>query len=189
VASARSAYPSAQDIGGRVLIEHVDPGTPALTTEYFAPVLGVVELPGAGFLDAAVALANEQFAGTLGVNLIAHPRTLGPQLEQAIAALRYGTVAVNAWTGVGFLTAAATWGAFPGHTLAEVGSGIGVVHNSLLLGNSERTVVRGPFRPIPKPPWFVTNKTAVSTGRLLTDFAARPRWTALPPIFASALRG
>jgi aldehyde dehydrogenase (NAD(P)+) len=192
VASARSAYPAAEDIGGRVLLSDVTPGTPALTTEYFAPVLGVVELPGNGFLDAAVALANEQFAGTLGANLIAHPRTLaalGPRLDEAIAALRYGTVAVNAWTGVGFLTAAATWGAFPGHTLAEVGSGIGVVHNSLLLGNSERTVVRGPFRPFPKPPWFVTNKTAASTGRLLTEFAARPRWTALPPVFVSALRG
>jgi aldehyde dehydrogenase (NAD(P)+) len=189
VAAARSAYPSAEEIGDRVLIEHVSPGSPALTTEYFAPVLGVVELPGPGFLDAAVTLANEQFAGTLGVNLIAHPRTLGPRVDEAIAALRYGTVAVNAWTGVGFLTAAATWGAFPGHTLAQVGSGIGVVHNSLLLANSERTVVHGPFRPFPKPPWFVTNKTAASTGKALTAFAARPRWTALPPIFASALRG
>jgi aldehyde dehydrogenase (NAD(P)+) len=193
VASARSAYPSAEAIGERVLISRVAPGTPALTTEYFAPVLGVVELPGNGFLDAAVALANEQFAGTLGVNLIAHPRSCGPELEKAIAALRYGTVAVNAWTGVGFLTASATWGAFPGHTLAEVGSGIGVVHNSLLIANSERTVVRGPFRPFPKPPWFVTNKTAASTGKALTAFAAqqRPlaRWSALPPVFVSALRG
>ncbi|MCX4641571.1 hypothetical protein [Streptomyces sp. NBC_01446] len=65
----------------------------------------------------------------------------------------------------------------------------------------ERTVVRGPFRPAPrsllrgevttspKPPWFVTNRTAATTGRLLTDFAAAPRWTALPATFASALRG
>jgi aldehyde dehydrogenase (NAD(P)+) len=194
VAAARAAYPDATPIAGRLLLEHVQPGTPALTTEYFAPVLGVAELPGSGpaFLDAAVALANEQFTGTLGVNLIAHPRTLaalGPRLDAAIAALRYGTVAVNAWTGVGFLTAAATWGAFPGHTLAEVGSGIGVVHNSLLLDDSERTVVRGPFRPFPKPLWFVTNKTAAGTGKALTTFAAHNRWTALPPVFVSALRG
>jgi aldehyde dehydrogenase (NAD(P)+) len=192
VASARDAYPDAATIADRVLIEHVEPGTPALTTEYFAPVLGVTELPGNRFLDAAVAFANEQFAGTLGVNLIAHPRTikaLGSRLDEAIAALRYGTVAVNAWTGVGFLTAAATWGAFPGHTLAEVGSGIGVVHNSLLLDDVERTVVRGPFRPFPKPPWFVTNKTAASTGKALTAFAADPGWAALPPVFLSALRG
>jgi len=206
VASAVAAYSGAETIGGRVLIPDAGSGPDALTTEYFAPVLGVLELPGTGrpFLDAAVRMANEQFAGTLGANLIADPRTiaaLGPALDSAIADLRYGTVAVNAWTGVGFLTPTATWGAYPGHTLAEVGSGIGSVHNALLLDQTERTVVRGPFRPAPRsvvhgelsftprPPWFVTAKTAATTGRLLASFAARPRWSALPGIFASAIRG
>ncbi|WP_406402419.1 aldehyde dehydrogenase family protein [Streptomyces uncialis] len=208
VAQALTEYAGARRIGDRVLIEDLDardPG-PALTTEYFAPVLGVLELPGdpATFLDDAVTTANERFAGTLGVNLIAHPRTLaalGPALDEAIARLRYGTVAVNAWTGVGYLTATASWGAFPGHTVDDVQSGIGVVHNALLLDGPERTVVRGPFRPAPrsllhgepslspKPPWFVTNRTAATTGRLLSGFAAAPRWSALPGIFASALRG
>jgi aldehyde dehydrogenase (NAD(P)+) len=206
VARARDAYSAAVDINSRVLIPDVSPSPDALTSEYFAPVLGVLELPGEArpFLDAAVRTANERFAGTLGVNLIADPHTiaaLGLALDEAIAALRYGTIAVNAWTAVGFLTAAATWGAYPGHTLAEIGSGIGIVHNALLLDQTERTVVRGPFRPAPRsvihgelslsprPPWFVTNKTAAVTGRLLTDFSARPRWSTLPRIFASALRG
>ncbi|MEU3830581.1 aldehyde dehydrogenase family protein [Streptomyces sp. NPDC029080] len=200
---------TAERIGaGRVLITGLDPADPgpALTTEHFAPVLAVLELPGDArqFLAEAVRTANEEFAGTLGVNLIAHPGTmalLGPALDEAIAELRYGTVALNAWTGVGYLTATASWGAFPGHTLDDVQSGIGVVHNALLLDGPERTVVRGPFRPAPrallhgkttlspKPPWFVTNRTAATTGRLLADFAAAPRWSALPRIFASALRG
>jgi aldehyde dehydrogenase (NAD(P)+) len=63
------------------------------------------------------------------------------------------------------------------------------VHNALLLEGTERMVVRGPFRPTPKPPWFVTNRTAAVTGRRLTEFAARPRSSALGGIFASALRG
>jgi aldehyde dehydrogenase (NAD(P)+) len=208
LAQARAAYPGARALGERLLVEGVDardPG-PLLTTEYFAPVLGVMELPGAAaeFLGHAVRTANEDFAGTLGVNLIAHPRTLaslGTALDDAIAELRYGTVAVNAWTGVGYLTATASWGAFPGHTLEDVQSGIGVVHNALLLDGPERTVVRGPFRPAPrsllsgepalspKPPWFVGNRTGATTGRLLTGFAAAPRWSALPGLFASALRG
>ncbi|MGW1614770.1 hypothetical protein ACWCQZ_36090 [Streptomyces sp. NPDC002285] len=37
--------------------------------------------------------------------------------------------------------------------------------------------------------WIVTNRTAATTGRLLANFAAAPRWSALPRIFASALRG
>ncbi|WP_316525488.1 aldehyde dehydrogenase family protein [Kitasatospora brasiliensis] len=209
VAQALDAYPGAERLGhGRVLLSGLDlhRAGPALTTEYFAPVLGVLELPGAAreFLDTAVRAANEDFTGTLGVNLIAHPRTiaaLGPDLDKAIAALRYGTVTVNAWTGLGYLTPTATWGAFPGHTLDDVQSGIGVVHNAVLLDGPERTVVRGPFRPAPrsvlrgepalspKPPWFVDNRTAATTGRLLSDFAAAPRWSALPKLFASALRG
>ncbi|MFE3323736.1 aldehyde dehydrogenase family protein [Streptomyces sp. NPDC059176] len=208
VQQALDAFPGAERFGQRVLVEGIDPQEPGpmLTTEYFAPVLGVTELPGdaRAFLDAAVDLANERFAGTLGVNLIAAPRTLadlGPAVDLAIAELRYGTVALNAWTGVGYLTANASWGAFPGHTVDDVQSGIGVVHNAVLLDGPERTVVRGPFRPAPrsvlhgepsltpKPPWFVTNRTAATTGRRLTDFAAAPRWSALPKIFASALRG
>lgn len=40
----------------------------------------------------------------------------------------------------------------------------------------------------PKSPSFVTNRTADTTGRLLTDFAAAPRRPALPRIFSTALR-
>ncbi|WP_433593849.1 aldehyde dehydrogenase family protein [Nocardia sp. CA-145437] len=208
VADACAAYPQAQRIGARVLIEGLAPerDEPALHTEYFAPVLGVIELPGgpAEFLDHAVQVCNAEIEGTLGVNLIAHPATmreLGDRFDAAVAALRYGTVAVNAWTGLGYLTARATWGAFPGHTIADIQSGIGVVHNGLLIADPERTVVRGPFRPAPrsvlngeftlspKPPWFVTNRTGATTLRRLTGFAHKPGFAALPGIFASALRG
>ncbi|MGW5001318.1 aldehyde dehydrogenase family protein [Streptomyces hydrogenans] len=193
--------------GARVLLEEIPAGDDiAFRQEYFAPVLAVTGLPGQGrdFLERATAFANERLSGTLGANVVAHPRTmrgLGADFTRFIADLRYGTVAVNAWTGVGYLTARATWGAFPGHTLQDAQSGIGIVHNGLLLGGTERTVVSGPFRPFPRsaltgrftlsprPPWFVTHRTAAATGRLLTAFAGRPSWARLPGIFASALRG
>ncbi len=212
VRAARDRHPAAEPVGGtpeRTLITGLDPHDAretAFTTEYFGPVLGVTELPGTGadFLDAAVATANDRLHGTLGANIVVHPRTireLGVRLRRAIADLRYGTIGINAWTGVGYLTPRATWGAFPGHTPDDVQSGIGIVHNALLLADTERTVVTGPFRPLPRsilhgeasisptPPWFVGNRTAATTGRRLTDFAVRPRWRALPAIFAAALRG
>ncbi|MEV0103577.1 aldehyde dehydrogenase family protein, partial [Nocardia sp. NPDC050789] len=208
VRSARAAYPQAQIIGGRTLIEGLRPvdSEQALRTEYFAPVLGVVELPGdtGEFLAEAVRVCNREFIGTLGMNIIADPRSiaeLGAEFEAAVEQLRYGTIAINAWNGVGFLTARASWGAFPGHVLADIQSGVGVVHNALLIEDPERSVIRGPFRPAPravlngeftlspKPPWFVTNRTQATTMRRLTDFAKRPRISALPGIFASALRG
>lgn len=211
VQAAQVSYPDGQrlgDGGGRLLLTGLAASSEEalLQTEYFAPVLGVVEIPGTGvdYVDRAVTVANDQFVGTLGVNIVASPKTiehLGAAFDSMIEGLRYGTVAVNAWTAVGYLTAAATWGAFPGHTLADVQSGIGVVHNALLIDRPERTVVRGPFRPsprsllhgefslTPKPPWFIDNKTAAVTGERLARFAADPGWSHLPSIFASALRG
>ncbi|WP_105035263.1 aldehyde dehydrogenase family protein [Cryobacterium aureum] len=207
--AARAAYPAAQPIpGGRLLVAASAASASTedmLTTEYFAPVLGVVELPGSGqdFLDLAVETVNGECLGTLGANILGLPATirrLGPGFEQAVTRLRYGTIAINAWTGVGFLSAAAPWGAFPGHTLENVQSGIGVVHNALLLDDVERTVVRGPFRPfprsvlhgewalLPKPPWFLSARSGTLTARLLTDFAAQPSVRKLLRILAAAFR-
>ena len=76
-----------------------DAAETALHEEWFAPVLGVAELAGddpATFLRAAVDAANERLHGTLGANLIAHPRSiraLGHTFNDAIAELRYGTIA------------------------------------------------------------------------------------------------
>ena len=127
---------------------------PVESVEYFAPILGVVEVGGTGqeFLDAAVAHANDRLTGTLGANVLIDPVTeqaLGDGFERAMADLRYGDIAINTWTAFNFLTARLTWGGYPGATPADVSSGIGVVHNALLLDRVERSVARGPFRPVP----------------------------------------
>jgi aldehyde dehydrogenase (NAD(P)+) len=110
-------------------------------------------------------------------------------------------VGVNVWNAVAFLLAQATWGAHPGHTLEDVGSGIGVVRNSFMFDRPQKTVVRGPFYPfprswlhgdtslLPKPPWFVTNRTAHVTARRVATVAVDPRLRHLPGILWSALRG
>jgi acyl-CoA reductase-like NAD-dependent aldehyde dehydrogenase len=207
--AAVDAHPGAELLGGdpevpRTLLADLDPGDPgepAFRTEYFSPVLGVTRLPGDGaaeFLDNAAAFCNERLQGDLGAGLIAAPRTLrelGPRFETGIARLRYGTVAVNCWVGPIFGMPRATWGAFPGHDVHDVGSGVGIVHNALLLdpGHVERTVGRGSFRPWPRPLWFVTNRTAEVTGERMTRFAAEAAWPrAVPRVLAaiaSSLRG
>jgi len=177
------------------------------THEFFSNVLSVTELPGktaAEFLHSAVRFANEKVWGTLGVNIIVHPKTieeLGPKLDEAIAELRYGCIGINAWIGVGFLLSETPWGAYPGHTRTDVRSGIGVAHNSLFFDEPQKSVVRQPFYPFPrnlvhgefhispKPPWFVTNKQAHTVGRRISRFEARPGWKHLPGIFLAALRG
>lgn len=212
IEAARNGATPSEAIGGtpeRTLLPVLDPreDEAAYSMEYFGPVLGVTELPGtgAGFLGQAVDFANNRLRGTLGANILIHPRelkTIGTDaFDQVLAGLRYGTIAVNAWTAVGYLSPFATWGAFPGHTPDDIQSGHGVVHNGLLLSRPERTVVRGPFRPFPRswgtgspaltplPPWFVHNRTAATTGERLVRFSIAPKWRKLPGVFASALRG
>ncbi len=210
--TARADYPDALWCGDgtrALVVTGPEEATPLETTEYFSPVLGVVSLPGTGqaFLDAAVEHANERLVGTLGANVLVAPetqRTLGTGFERAIAELRYGTVAVNAWTAFGFLTPTATWGAFPGGTVEDAPSGIGVVHNALLLDEVERTVVRGPFRPfprailtalrggglsvLPKPPWFVTSRTGAVVSEGFTRFRIDRDLARMALVLAQAFR-
>ncbi|KQR39514.1 aldehyde dehydrogenase family protein [Microbacterium sp. Leaf159] len=208
---ATEAYPDALVLGDRLLveIEQGDDAAALQSTEYFAPVLGVVSIAGTGqeFLDSAVAYANDRLQGTLGANLLIDPsteKTLGAGFDRAIAALRYGSIAINGWTAFGFITPTLTWGAFPGSTIGDVGSGIGVVHNALLLDGVERSVIRGPFRPfprslpivngggrltvLPKPPWFVSARTGAAVSEGLTRFRANGGIVGLLKTLTQALR-
>jgi hypothetical protein len=185
-----------------------DANTYAKNTEVFAPAMSLKELPGNDaetYLKAAIDYANTELYGTLGANIVIHPATIAQigraRFEEMLIGLRYGTIAINAWTGLGFLTPQATWGAFPGHTLADVQSGIGVVHNTMLFDKPERSVVEAPFRPfprnllsfsftlLPRPPWFITNRKGAILGRLLVAFQYRPSFLKIPRIFLNALLG
>lgn len=177
-------------------------------TEVFTPALGVMRLEAADaetYLRDAITWANDTLYGTLGGNIIIHPATIRAmgrdRFEEIIAEFRYGTIAVNAWTGLAFLLTACPWGGYAGATLQDVQSGIGTVHNTFMLEEVERTVVEAPFRPfprnllsggmtlLPRPPWFVSNRRQHHIGRLLTQFQHRPSWFKLPRIFFHALLG
>lgn len=210
LAAVRAAHPTAEAHGDgcRLLVPDVtDHDDLLVIDEVFGSALGVVRLPGAGpaeFLRHAVDFANDTLPGTLGATLIVHPRTEKAHREAvrtAIADLRYGTLGVNCWSGVGFLLGFTPWGAFPGHTRQDIGSGIGFVHNAFMLEDVEKTVLRAPFTPAPRglvtgdpslsprPPYFVTHRAALTTVERLTRFTAAPSLTKLPALFAAALRG
>jgi acyl-CoA reductase-like NAD-dependent aldehyde dehydrogenase len=208
----RAANPDAEAIPGpqdRTLLVDVDPDSdhPGFHDEMFGPIYITTAITGedaSNFLTKAVAFANERLHGNLGANILIHPQTakeLGPQLEAAIADLRYGCIGVNVWSGFVFLAPRAAWGAYPGNTATDIQSGTGVVHNTLMFDRSQKSVARAPFRPFQrslrhplegltvKPPWFLNNSTARSTARAFTMFAADPKPARLPGIFAPALRG
>ncbi|CAM5667767.1 aldehyde dehydrogenase family protein [Streptomyces viridochromogenes] len=210
LAAVRAAHPTAETYGDgcRLLVPDIaDHDDVLITGEVFGSALGVVRLAGtttAEFLHRAVDFANDVLPGTLGATLIVHPRTVRSEraaLKTAVAALRYGTLGVNCWSAVGFLLGYTPWGAYPGNTRHAIGSGVGFVHNAFMLEDVEKTVLRAPFAPAPRslatrepalsprPPYFVTNRTALTTAKRLTRFTAGPSPLGLPALFASALRG
>ena len=139
----------------------------AFTTEAFCTVFGEVPLDAPRsvpeFLDMAVDLCNEQLWGTLSASLIVHPRTLNdPEsreaVERAIDRLNYGSVVVNHWSAAPYAMVSPPWGAAPGSTPSDIQSGNSVVHNTFLLEDVHKTVVRGPFHPPIRPPWFHTHR-------------------------------
>ncbi|MBM1691153.1 aldehyde dehydrogenase family protein [Sulfitobacter geojensis] len=190
------------------IINSVDEADWFRENEVFAPAMSTLEMdaPDAeSYLKAAIAYANDQLHGTLGANVLIHPKTIRKigknRFDEIIADLRYGAIAINAWTGLAFLATACPWGAFPGHTPEDVQSGIGTVHNTFMLENTERCVVQAPWSPfprnllsgsftlLPRPPWFITNRKQDKVGELLTDFQYKPSWFKLPRIFLNALLG
>jgi acyl-CoA reductase-like NAD-dependent aldehyde dehydrogenase len=201
------AHPEAEMYGERsdgslpwALIPDLDPGRrddPCFTTEAFCSIVGEAPLPSSSvpdYLRRAVAFANESLWGTLNATLLVDPRTrrdeeIGPAIERAVADLRYGTIGVNHWSGIGYALGVTPWGAFPGHRRTDIQSGVGVVHNTLMFSRSEKTVVRGPFRPFPKPIWFASHRTAHRVARRMVGFERSPSLLRVAGMLPLAVRG
>jgi acyl-CoA reductase-like NAD-dependent aldehyde dehydrogenase len=202
------AHPGAEMFGAAqgeqlpwTLIAGVDPSRTSdicFTTEAFCglfaeTMLEAEDIP--AYIDSAVAFVNEHIWGTLNATILVHPRSLADPsiaaaVERAVAKLRYGTVGVNYWAGIGYALGVTTWGAFPGHALNDIQSGTGVVHNTLMFARPQKSVLRAPFRSTPTPPWFVTQgKVARKIFPKLVDLEAAPSPAKVPGILWTALRG
>ncbi|MFL6130547.1 MAG: aldehyde dehydrogenase family protein [Mycobacteriales bacterium] len=162
--------------------------------ECFAPVLAEVPL-GTGsaqqHLRAATQWANEQLCGDLCAGIVVDPRTrLRPgvrrALGSAVADLRYGTVAVNHWPAMSYAFGSVPWGPY-GRADGRSASGVGVVHNSQMLPDVEKVVLRGPFRVRPRPVWFPGHRNGYQAGRRLTRLQARPSVSGLGAVARAAI--
>jgi acyl-CoA reductase-like NAD-dependent aldehyde dehydrogenase len=200
-------HPTAEAIGAPgdgqlpwLLIPGLDPSTTddsCFRVEAFCSVVGETSIDApdaAAFLDRAVAFANDTLWGSLNATVIVDPHSarepsVAAALDRAIAGLRYGTISLNHWSAIGYGLGITPWGAFPGHTRQDIGSGTGFVHNPLMFSRVEKTVVRAPFRAWPKPVWFGSHRTALQLAARLVPFEADRSLRRLPAILALALRG
>ncbi|MEO7476959.1 MAG: aldehyde dehydrogenase, partial [Gemmatimonadales bacterium] len=114
---------------------------------------------------------------------------LSAAVEQAIARMKYGAVAVNSWSGFIFVYASPPWGAHPSSTPTDIQSGTGWVHNTSMLEGVEKVVLRHPLTIVPKPASFPSHRTAHTLQRRITWLDERASWRRVPGVIAAAMRG
>ena len=197
-------------VESRYVISDLDPTDESevmFTTEVFGPVLGVVALesPDVGsYLIKATDFANTRLYGTLGANILVHPRTIKANrraFDRMLSKLDYGTLAVNSWTGGAYFMPKLTWGAAPGHTAQDIQSGRGVVHNVLMFDRPKKSVIYGPFvggerswlkgefHIAPKPVYFVSHSQAHTVGERLIPYVMSKSKADLARVASAAVRG
>jgi aldehyde dehydrogenase (NAD(P)+) len=178
-------------------LDATDSREPAFSTESFCPLLSETEIGSDDpieFLDRAVDFANHRLWGTLAADLVIHPRLMkdpriATAVEQAIARLRYGVVAVNSWTGFLFAYGSPPWGAYPGSTRLDIQSGTGWVHNTAMLEGVEKAVLRHPLTLVPRPSTFPGHRTAPTLLRRITALDEWASWARVPGVVAAAIGG
>ncbi|MFM7207551.1 MAG: hypothetical protein ACKO4T_12880 [Planctomycetaceae bacterium] len=169
-----------------------------LEREWFVPVAVEVPLDAAdieGFCGAAMAFART-LPGTLAAS-VTIPESLTTQdrrrVELFVEHLEYGTVAVNTWSALAYAFTSLPWGGFPGGTLADPGSGLGFVHNPLLLPLVHNSILRAPLHLRATPPWLPWHPHAAALTRGVIDVYASiargggglwPLLTMLPKVLA-----
>ena len=140
-----------------------------LDREWFFPAMAEVCLDADSperFCGKALELARS-LPGTLAANVtlpVFRDARERQRAELLVEHLGFGVVSVNTWAALGYALAGVPWGGLPGATAADPGSGIGYVHDPLMLPLVHNTIVRGPLAPALKPAWLPWH----SAGRALT---------------------
>ncbi|WP_437659416.1 hypothetical protein [Sorangium sp. So ce1182] len=174
-----------------------DADEPLFSTEPRCGLLSIVEVGSSDpveFLAAATRFCNDRLRGTLGASIVAHPISaedpaVGAALERALLELRYGVIAVNQAPAAAHAAVVPPWGAHPSATPADIQSGLGFVHNTAMLGQVEKTILRAPLTTFPRPPSFCDHRRSHVVGERLAACAADPGWGNIARVVSAALRG
>ncbi len=199
-----ASHPNSQQFGSKnrdhlpwTIIPNVDPDNDSdicFKQEAFCSLFAetAIEAPSIHeFIGQAVEFANQTLWGTLNATLIIHPKSLKDPLiskavDQAVANLRYGTLAINMFPFYSAYFMVCPWGAFPGHNSYNIQSGIGKTFNFLMFDRPEKSVIQGPFKKI--DPMTVTSKRAYEFSKSLCNYELSPTLFKLSNLVWAALR-
>jgi len=173
-----------------------DPNATVLNTEVFAPLLSFISVKsdtGAAdtFLPAAVKLCNEHCFGSLSMSIMidgATQKQYATELDNAIDALKWGSIGINTWGGSLVFHAASRWGAYPGlHSIKDVQSGLGEIGNCRLYDHAAKSVAWEPFN---HPGHFeIPSEKKKALLYRLAWFGCRPGYWRLMGVLSSAVLG
>ena len=127
--------------------------------EWFIPIAVETTVEGESIEDfcAAVSQVVHDLPGNLAAS-VTRPDGMAThdeaRVELFIEHVRYGVVAVNAWSALAYAVGNIPWGGFPGGTIEAPESGLGYVHNPYFLPLVQNSILRSPLRVWPTPPWF-----------------------------------
>ena len=142
------------------------------TSIYFKKISYEDELD---YVNKAITYCNKTLWGNLGATVLIkkyNNKKIKPITNTYVDNLKYGTVAINEWSAIGFIIPTLPWGGYPGNRDNDIQSGQDFVHNSMFFESPLNGVVYSKFRMsnIIDPLWFVTNKKGKKVFKNLTYF-------------------
>ena len=142
------------------------------TSIYFKKISYEDELD---YVNKAITYCNKTLWGNLGATVLIkkyNHKKIKPITNTYVDNLKYGTVAINEWSAIGFIIPTLPWGGYPGNKDNDIQSGQNFVHNSMFFESPLNGVVYSKFRMsnIIDPLWFVTNKKGKKVFKNLTYF-------------------
>ena len=150
---------------------------------------GQVDVP--EFLRQAVAFCNERCVGTLSCGMSVHPSARAahaPAVDAAIAALRYGSIAVNASPAFMVTFATIPWGAWAAAgTPEDIGSG-NVLSHVGVFDHIEKGVLQAPWLIAPKPLVFASHTNTEQAVRRIVQYVSGRGPLSVTRVIAANLR-
>lgn len=203
--SFKQAYPEAQELSskqaqsiGWSLVTDLEAKMSGeeliFDQELFCGVMAEVPIACApvDFFKSATDFANNRLFGTLSCNIIIDKKSENKyrkHFNKMLDELCYGGIAINIWSGTLYWLMSTTWGAYPGHTLRDVQSGIGWVHNTFMIKDPQKCILKAPFIMRPTPSWFSDNKNLKNIGKQMLNFEFSPGLTAYLKLVVEGLKG
>lgn len=176
---------------------NVKDSSPLLSEESFVNVCAEIPIDASSpeeFLAKAAEFTNEKNWGTLAASITVpndfRRRASGRDcLNHVLDQMHYGVICVNHWSGIAFALMSIPWGGAPGSTLNNPQSGLGWVHNSLMLTGINKTILEGPLVVLPKPVWAPSHQRPESVAWSLFDVFKEPSYWNANRLTYAAVRG